>query len=154
MRVSLRLFDAVHFRLDSVIRTHCGPDVNRLCGLDRGLFEGVEYLGAPLTVSDDSVSKCLQDNRCDLLVAAAASGCKCCHVCHWQSPLAPPPPLACLIEHVTASVLALDMPCRGLGWALHLRRTGPAKQASQPACQQTCNTPSTAIHQPVNTTHV
>ncbi|KAL4853837.1 Golgi apparatus protein 1 [Chlorella vulgaris] len=64
---------SLHFRLDSVIRTHCGPDVNRLCGLDRGLFEGVEYLGAPLTVSDDSVSKCLQDNRDQLADPACAA---------------------------------------------------------------------------------
>ncbi|EFN51157.1 hypothetical protein CHLNCDRAFT_141382 [Chlorella variabilis] len=61
------------FRLDSVLRMHCGEDITRLCGLDASLFTAVDFLGAPLTVSEESVGKCLQDNRNSILNATCAA---------------------------------------------------------------------------------
>lgn len=58
---------AEFFRLDSVIRKRCVADIKRHCGVgDDALVQSVEMLGPTLTVSEDSISKCLQDHRCGI----------------------------------------------------------------------------------------
>ena len=52
-----------HFRLDSKIREYCADDMQRLCGVSAIAAELAEPLAGPVTVTEEQLSRCLQDYR-------------------------------------------------------------------------------------------